>query len=104
MLVNRGSCTFPVKATNAQNAGAAGLLIANNTAGSLSPGGAAPGITIPVLGITQAAGNQLRAAAPLSAVLMRDPLSRMATQRATPGSMRPPRTHRAHRSPIGILH
>jgi hypothetical protein len=63
VLVNRGTCAFTVKAINAQNAGAAAVLIANNAAGPLAPGGADPNVTIPVFGITQALGNALRAAA-----------------------------------------
>lgn len=63
LLVNRGNCTFVQKAINAQAAGAAGLLIANNTAGLFSPSGSAPTVTIPVFGITQSLGAQLRAAA-----------------------------------------
>jgi hypothetical protein len=61
-LVNRGNCTFAVKAQNAQAAGAAALLIANNAAGAFSPGGAAPDVTIPVFGVTMAEGAALRAA------------------------------------------
>lgn len=61
-LVNRGSCTFALKAQNAQAAGAAALLIANNLAGTFSPGGVAPDVTIPVFGVTMAEGAALRAA------------------------------------------
>lgn len=61
-LVNRGTCTFALKAQNAQAAGAVGLLIANNTVGALSPGGAAPDVTIPVFGVTMAEGAALRTA------------------------------------------
>ncbi len=61
-LVNRGNCTFALKAQNAQAAGAAALIIANNVAGTLSPGGAAPDVTIPVVGVTMAEGAALRAA------------------------------------------
>jgi len=64
VLVNRGNCTFAAKAANAQAAGAAAVLIANNTAGPLAPGGADPSITIPVFGITQTLGNTLRGAGP----------------------------------------
>lgn len=63
VLVNRGTCAFTVKAINAQNAGAAAVLIANNAAGPLAPGGTDPNVTIPVFGITQALGDALRAAA-----------------------------------------
>lgn len=61
-LVDRGTCTFLVKATNVQNAGAVGIIIADNAAGSPpgAPGGITSAITIPVLAITQAAGNTLK--------------------------------------------
>lgn len=61
-LVNRGTCTFVAKAQNAQAAGAVGVIIANNAAGTLSPGGAATDVTIPVVGVTTAEGAALRAA------------------------------------------
>ncbi len=60
-LIDRGTCTFVVKAQAAQAAGAIALIIANNAAGALAPGGADPSITIPVIGITQADGNTLKA-------------------------------------------
>ena len=63
VLVDRGTCTFAVKVKNAQDAGAIGVLIANNVAGPLFPGGADPTITIPSLGITQALGAELRSSA-----------------------------------------
>lgn len=62
VLIDRGVCAFALKAKNAQNAGAIGVVIANNAAGLLAPGGADPTVTIPVLGITQADGNTLKAA------------------------------------------
>ncbi len=60
-LVDRGTCTFASKAQKAQAAGAIGLLIANNAAGGLSPGGSDPSITIPVVGISQADGVSIKA-------------------------------------------
>ena len=66
VIIDRGGCTFKTKALNAQNAGAVGMLLANNAAG------AAPGladdatittpITITTVSITQAAGTTLKAA------------------------------------------
>ncbi len=61
-LVDRGVCAFAIKAKNAQNAGAIGVVIANNAAGVLAPGGSDATVTIPVLGITQADGNTIKAA------------------------------------------
>ncbi len=60
-LVDRGTCTFASKAAAAQAAGAIAVLIANNVAGPLSPGGTDPTIVIPVVGITQADGATLKA-------------------------------------------
>lgn len=59
-LVDRGVCNFALKAKNAQDAGAIGVVIANNAAGVLAPGGGDPSVVIPVLGITQADGNTIK--------------------------------------------
>ena len=63
-LIDRGTCTFAIKAAAAQAAGAIAVIIANNAAGELAPGGADPSITIPVVGISQANGNTLKANLP----------------------------------------
>ncbi len=65
VLVDRGMCTFKAKALNAQNAGAIGVILANNQAGGppampANPGG--PAVTIPILSISQADGVTLKAA------------------------------------------
>jgi len=62
-LVDRGTCGFPVKARNAQDAGALAVLVANNVAGSPPPGlgGIDPTITIPTVSITQADANTIKA-------------------------------------------
>ncbi|MFQ3640538.1 MAG: PA domain-containing protein, partial [Chloracidobacterium sp.] len=75
-LVDRGDCPFVDKAANAQQAGAQGLIIANNFAGGFSPGGTAPNITIPVVGISQADGATLRnflSSGSVTATLLLDP-------------------------------
>ncbi len=56
-LIRRGTCGFHIKALNAQNAGAAGVLIYNNVAGlqSITVAGT-PAITIPVVSILAAEG------------------------------------------------
>ena len=62
-LVDRGTCGFAVKVKNAQNAGAIGVVVANNVAGG-PPGGMAgvdPTITIPSVLITQADANAIKA-------------------------------------------
>ncbi len=61
-VIDRGVCTFVIKAKAAQLAGAIGCILVNNAAGALAPGGADPTITIPVVGITQADGLALKAA------------------------------------------
>jgi len=59
-LVDRGGCTFVLKAQNAQAAGAVGLVIANNATGLPAITGTAAGVTIPVMGISQADGVLLK--------------------------------------------
>ena len=61
-LIDRGTCGFAIKAKNAQNAGAIGMILVNNAAGILAPGGFDGTVTIPVLGITQADGAIIRVA------------------------------------------
>jgi hypothetical protein len=62
-LIDRGVCSFAVKVKNAQNAGAVGVVLANNAAGSPPAlGGADPTITIPTLSVSQADGNTLKTA------------------------------------------
>ena len=61
-LVDRGVCTFNVKAANAQAAVAVVVLIADNVAGSppAGLGGTDPTITIPAVRITLADGTALK--------------------------------------------
>lgn len=60
VLIRRGACTFHTKALNAQNAGAAAVVLYNNVAGALNATVAgSPAITIPVVGITAAQGATL---------------------------------------------
>ena len=58
VLIRRGTCSFHEKARNAQSAGAAGVVIYNNTAGlqNITVAGAVP-INIPVVSITAADGE-----------------------------------------------
>jgi len=62
VVISRGTCGFAVKVKNAQNAGAIAVLLANNVAGAIAPGGSDPTVTIPSAGITQADGDALKAA------------------------------------------
>ncbi|QJD99464.1 peptidase [Massilia forsythiae] len=61
-IISRGTCSFAIKVKNAQNAGAVGVILVNNTTGALIPGGTDTTITIPAVGVTQADGNALKAA------------------------------------------
>jgi len=62
-LVDRGTCTFATKAKNAQNAGAIGVIVANNAPGSAPAlGGADPTVVIPTISVSQADGVALKAA------------------------------------------
>jgi hypothetical protein len=65
-LVDRGTCTFTVKARNAQDAGAIALVVADNAPSALPAGlgGTDPLVTIPAVRITQAAGAAIKAALP----------------------------------------
>lgn len=61
-LVVRGTCAFTDKVDNAQRAGATGVIIANNQAGTIVPGGTPLGaVNIPVISVNQADGNTLKA-------------------------------------------
>jgi len=63
-LIRRGTCGFYNKAINAQRAGAIGVVLYNSVAGAFSPTVApvptgAAAVTIPVAGITLAAGTSI---------------------------------------------
>ncbi len=60
-LVDRGVCGFTIKAKNVQNAGAIGVLIADNVVASVTGlGGADPTVTIPGVRISKADGDALK--------------------------------------------
>ncbi len=60
-VIDRGTCAFVIKAKNAQNAGALGVLIANNQAGGAPGlGGTDPTITIPAISVSQADGTTIK--------------------------------------------
>ena len=61
-MVSRGTCGFAVKVKNAQNAGAIGVIVADNAPGAVTGmGGADPSITIPAVRVTQADGALIAA-------------------------------------------
>ncbi|GHA80956.1 hypothetical protein GCM10007067_18760 [Lysobacter bugurensis] len=61
-LIRRGGCTFNLKAVNAQNAGAVGVVIYNNAPGAVNATvvGDTP-VTVPTVGISDTAGLMLDA-------------------------------------------
>lgn len=61
-LVSRGTCGFAVKVKNAQDAGAVGVIVADNAPGPVAGmGGTDPTITIPSVRVTQADGALIAA-------------------------------------------
>ena len=61
-LIDRGGCKFIIKAKNAQNAGALGVIVVDNRVQNTPPPMSDDdrSITIPVVSVTQAAGNKIR--------------------------------------------
>lgn len=61
-LIDRGSCNFTAKAINAQDAGAIGVIIANNVPGATPPGlgGSDPAVVVPTVSVTLNDGALLR--------------------------------------------
>ena len=59
--IDRGVCTFVVKVRNAQDAGATAVLIVNNVAGGIAMAGDDPSIVIPVLSVSLADGDAIKA-------------------------------------------
>ena len=64
-VIDRGSCEFGFKALQAQNAGAVGVIIVNNASGAapgMAIGTSGGSVTIPVLSLSLADGNTVKAA------------------------------------------
>jgi len=60
-LVDRGACAFTIKVKNAQDAGATGVIVADNVDGPVAGmSGADPTITISSLRVTLATGNTIK--------------------------------------------
>jgi hypothetical protein len=69
-LVDRGTCDFSVKVTNAQKAGAIAVVVINTSGEDFfAMGGSGRRITIPSMMVGQSSGNTLRALAGSSATL-----------------------------------
>lgn len=79
-LISRGACTFAIKATNAFNAGAAGVVIYNNAPGVINGTlGNTFTLNIGVTAVTQAVGQQLAATPGLTLRLKTDTFRGIAT-------------------------
>jgi hypothetical protein len=71
-LIDRGTCTFAVKVKNAQNAGAAAVLMVNNVEpGAVGMAGTDSTISIPAVSISLADGNQIKLQIAQSGVSLR---------------------------------
>ena len=81
-LISRGACTFATKATNAQTAGAAAVVIYNNRPGPLNGTlGETFALDIAVVGIEQTVGQQLAATAGLVLAVKTSTIRGLATTR-----------------------
>ena len=79
-LISRGSCSFAIKATNANAAGASGVIIYNNAAGELNGTlGNGFSLNLPVTSVTQADGQLLAATLGLSMRLKTETFRGLAT-------------------------
>jgi len=64
-LVDRGTCGFAAKVSNAQAAGAVAVIVANNAPGDpINMGGSDPSIVIPAVMVSQADGAAIKAGLP----------------------------------------
>jgi hypothetical protein len=73
-LVDRGTCGFVVKVKNAQDAGAVGVIVANNVAGDpIAMGGTDPSIRIPSVMVSLANGNTIKAGLPATGSIRSNP-------------------------------
>ena len=74
-LVDRGTCNFDIKTKNVQDAGAVGVIVANNVAGVIPMGGPDPIvslITIPTVMISLADGTAVKGQLAVNATMLVD--------------------------------
>ncbi len=73
-VIDRGICTFVLKALNAQNAGAIGVIIINNIAGggAIGLGGSDPNVTIPSICISYEDGLLIKSLPALNATMNKE--------------------------------
>jgi hypothetical protein len=73
-LVDRGTCTFVDKVTNAQNAGAVAVIVVNNLAGdAILMAGTGPDVVIPAVMVSQIDGTKIKAGLPAVGRVYRSP-------------------------------
>ncbi|MGH2655344.1 MAG: PA domain-containing protein [Actinomycetota bacterium] len=74
-LIDRGTCSFVQKASNAQAAGASAVIVANNVPGApITMGGSDPTITIPSVMVSLDDGNTIKAGLPAHATITSHPM------------------------------
>ena len=71
-LIDRNQCSFVTKVKNAQNAGAIGVIIGNNTIGVIQMGGGDQSITITTVMVSQSDATNIRAQSNVNATLFID--------------------------------
>ncbi|MPZ89630.1 MAG: hypothetical protein GEU81_16530, partial [Nitriliruptorales bacterium] len=75
-LLDRGVCPFTEKVSNAQDAGAVAVIVANDVPGApITIGGADPTITIPSAMVTLADGDTIKDGLPATGLVHRDPVT-----------------------------
>ncbi len=73
-LVDRGSCPFTQKASNAQAAGATAVIVANNSGtGTITMGGSDSSIVIPAVMVSLDDGNAIKAGLPATGTVSSNP-------------------------------
>ena len=73
-LIDRGACPFTQKASNAQAAGAAAVIVINSVPGDPTTlTGSDTSITIPVVHVSQADGNTIKSGLPATGQIAHDP-------------------------------
>ena len=92
-MIERGTCGFTVKAKNAQDAGATGVVIVNSAAGAWgSLGGADPTVVIPTIMVQRTDGLALIAAAPVTGGMALGPVTLAGTDTEGRTRLYTPRT------------
>jgi choice-of-anchor B domain-containing protein len=75
-IADRGTCSFTIKAANAQAAGAVGLIVVQSTSGNpTTMGGSDPTITIPSVMISRNDGDAIKAGLPATGTVSANPNS-----------------------------